>query len=156
MLIPLVLGIWGLIAFRIFKAVEGNNTPSYVSAPTPVFNEEVEKRDTYELKLNYRDPFLRKLYQPPAAKTAEKKPKKVTVKKTVTKIPLKWPELNYKGTITKSDSRELLCIVEINRQVFFLRRNEIQGDVKLLEIYEDSVRVSYRGKEKKVITKQSS
>jgi len=156
-LIPLVADIWGIIGYRIFKAIDGNSTTIPVTSPVPVFTENKDDTGSYELKLNYSDPFLRHVQSSRENGQQEKEEKKKPlIKKTVTKIPLNWPQVIYKGTLKKTGSQKELCILEIDREAFFLVQNQQEKDIKLLKVYPDSVKVSFRGKEERIIRKQPS
>ena len=75
-LAPLVLLIWGIIGYRIYKAVKGNSEVSITTVShLPVTMARVETT-AYELQLDYDDPFLknRKRYVPPSSQQARPTP----------------------------------------------------------------------------------
>ena len=146
-LVPAVLFIWGLIAFRIFKAIEQPDLSMPQARVTPVV--EIQEDTTkYTLSLNYQSPFRESVSQSKYNKKREpKNPKQETkVKHTVTKAPIRWPRLNYQGLISREGSA--LCLVEIDAQLFFMAKGEEQKGVKLLAVTNDSIGLQFENERK--------
>jgi hypothetical protein len=156
-LLPVVLLVWGLIGFRIYKAMSGGSDETVVYQTGPQFVEKTS--DTiavYKLKLDYVDPFLKKRNTYVAGGTGLTNPSKrvkpkVKVKKTV--IPLRWPVINYKGLIQKTKGDVSLYILEIDGVSHFLSVGDEQQQLKLLRADADSIRLEFQGKEKRTVVK---
>jgi hypothetical protein len=103
-----VLGIWGMIAYRLLKNSE---VKADFSLPTHslVDDKPRKPKETIQLSLNYEDPFLKTVgaNHHDARINDESKTRKKTqpVKSSPTKplplpvAPIKWPELTFKGII---------------------------------------------------------
>jgi hypothetical protein len=155
-LLPAVLLIWGYVGYRFFSGMQGNTPVPLGSGKSQVLA--VADVDTlrYELKLNYPDPFLknqkrRVVSSPDPAPGAAKAPPKPKVKVTVQPMPVRWPDIAYKGQIEKKGAAAPLCIVEIGKALHFMRVGGEEQGIKLLKVYTDSIQVEYLKREKKTI-----
>ncbi len=156
LLIPLVIILWALIAYQIYKGVKGE--AQVIIKPKPRLVAEIDVQDTlqYVLNLDYPDPFLKnrkRQYQPSTSvgSTTPQSTAKPKVKVTVELKPLRWPDLNYKGQLEKKGDNTPMCIIEINKSLIFMRKGEDHDGIKLLKVYKDSVQVEYREREKKTL-----
>lgn len=153
-LLPVVLGLWGLIAFRVSKAVGGDKQLPAVAVATATVAKATEPKEVYELELDYADPFL-KGRRPVVQKTVPKPkstPKKPVVKKTVKPIPLRWPDIKYHGLIG-SEKGGSTVILNVGGESWFMSAGELKNELKLLKVHEDSVVVEFQGKEKRTYHK---
>lgn len=153
-LLPAVLSLWGIIAFRVSKAMGDDEKTLTVAATTiPVVQSKVDNLD-YELMLNYNDPFLkgRKVVVKEVVPKPSSKPKKTEVKKTVKKLPLKWPDIHYHGLIGSKGGGSTI-ILNVVGQSWFMSAGELKEELKLLKVHEDSVVIEYKGKEKRTYYK---
>ncbi|HAD98246.1 MAG TPA: hypothetical protein DCG19_12625 [Cryomorphaceae bacterium] len=158
-LAPLVLLIWGIIGYRIYKAVKGNSEVSITTVShLPVTMARVETT-AYELQLDYDDPFLknRKRYVPPSSQQAQaSKPVskvKPKVVKTVTKIPLQWPRIVYHGLISHKQDKTTIYLVEVDGASHLVQQGEMFQELELLKAFPDSVWLRYKKEEKKTFVK---
>ena len=111
--------------------------------------------DSFKLKLNYKDPFLKGVIYKSSAILQNGITQNITpvvkqVKNTTTVIA--WPKLIYKGTIKNKNSNKLIAILEINGNEALLKEGDEYMQVDLLKIYSDSAFVGFE-KEKKFIVK---
>jgi len=155
-LIAIVLGLWGLILYRIFDAVGGaDDIPITFAAKQEkeVFNDFSIPKDTAKLLLNYRDPF------------GIIKPKDTTVKiskishKNISITPkpvMNWSFISYSGYIRNPASKKLIALVSINGQNITLAEGETKNQVKLLKNLRDSIKIRYEGKTKFIVIKTSA
>lgn len=155
-----MLLIWGYIAFKVFDAVKEN------SELIPVYQGNLELTQTdsdslnnYELKLDYPDPFLKrrsnvaaKINDPNSNRSDTKSTAQVT--KTVKALPLRWPNINYKGTIANKKAAKALFMISIDGVNNFFHEGDERNDLKLLRAYKDSIRLEFIGKEKRTFLKQ--
>ena len=151
-LIPLVLLVWGMIGWKVYAAM--NNTAGGNMKEDN--NEEVKPAeekipDTFELLVNYRDPFLgnSKIKIPNSPKTN-------TEKHAVPIIPPKpvfsWPEISYHGLIVRNGTEKKTGFLRVNGISYFVQGGDEAGGVKVGKISKDSVEVML-GKERKIIRK---
>lgn len=153
---PAVLVIWGLIIYRVMAAVKGNSESYALPAPSLPVTVPMADTASYVLNLDYDDPFLkghrRAVVAQRPAPSQVKKAQKPKVVKVVKKLPLKWPAIQYQGIIEKNSQR--LCLLTRDGAALFMAPGQVDGDLKLLAVYPDSIRVEYRGEEKRTIPKQ--
>lgn len=155
LLIAVVLGVWGLILYRVFDAVgKSDDIPPVVIRPLvkEEFNDFSLPKDTTKLKLNYRDPF------------SLSKPKDTTNKVTVVHLkPVKttiasainWSSISYAGYVRNPSSKKLVTFLLINGKNVTLSEGETREQVKLIKNLRDSVKVSYQGKTKFITLKSA-
>ncbi len=146
-LLPLALFVWGMIVYRIFFQT---NTPEEHIAFMPnttVKKSDVVLPDTFELKLNYPDPFLKNEKRVISANTqTAKKAVEAKPKKSVETI--NFPAVKYNGLIKKQESE--LAIVSINGSSHFMKTGETANDIKLIRIYSDSIVVSFQNQKRTI------
>jgi hypothetical protein len=156
-LIAIVLGVWGLILYRIFDAVNATDDisiPGAAKQEKEVFNDFSIPKDTTKLLLNYRDPF------------GITKPKDTTIKisreishKNISITPkpvMNWSFISYSGYIRNPSSKKLIALVSINGQNITLAEGETKNQVKLLKNLRDSIKIRYEGKTKFIVIKSAA
>lgn len=157
-LLPGVLVIWGLIFFQVKKAVSSSNQP--LARPVPIERRAVLSQDTstYTLKLDYADPFLKNRrpltrVQPTTnPQPTPAKPVKPKVMKTVTKLPVKWPNIVYRGLISSKKGKSIY-LLEVDGASVLMTTGEYRDQLRLVKVYTDSVRIEYKGDEKRTFIK---
>lgn len=135
LLLGIVLLIWGIIGFKVVKAISKEPEMPVVQPSKRVWRKTVKKKDTFTLLANYRDPFLGTL---PVTK-------KKVVRQAVHKKPRVKRNIVYAGLVSQSKSGESMFFVSIDgRQHMISENQEIQG-VKLVKGNEKSITVHYDG-----------
>jgi len=141
LLVILLLGIWGVIGFRIYEHTNGNAnlecrelTYKYQA---PIVPEDKE----YKLQLNYKDPFLGAIKRVKTVKKSEPK------KKSLYNRRMRWPKVEYKGCIYRK--KRQLGMIEYKGKLEFIRNGAVLGDLRVIHVYKDSVCLVYK-KEKRV------
>ncbi len=157
-LLPVVLVIWGLIFFQVKKAVQGGNNATVAPAPIPMAFTNASDTVIYQLKLNYDDPFLKGGRKVIVQAPSSDKPKTPTLKKpkvvrTVTKLPLKWPNIIYRGLISSKKGNKSIYMLEVDGASILMTAGEQRDYLRLIKVYKDSVRIEYKGEEKRTFTK---
>jgi len=146
LLLAVVIGIWGIIGFKIIKA--SNPYPKLVVQMTSneIFEpKQVKKRDTFSIAANYRDPFLGTVHAP-------KKMRKTTSKVVKKQVPDK--VISYTGFITDKASKQKVFFVTIEGQQQMMGLNDTFKDVKLIRGTKDKIKVRYNGKTQNIAIKQ--
>ena len=139
-LLVFVLGIWGVIGYRIIsfvnpKAREALNNDFDVAFSPKVHTEQ----DTFSIELVNRDPFLGKLYVK----------KKTTVKKSK-KVEVEWAPITYHGSINNQSGKNKVFIVSINKKQFLMKLGQIIDNIKLIKGDKNNITVSYKGQTKRI------
>lgn len=142
-LLVAVLGIWGIIGYKIIAAVNpkapGESAVNFEVSFTPKTAASV---DTFSIQTTDRDPFLG---------TLAKKKKNVIKRKAVPKkADFEWIPIIYHGTIKKHQSSSQIFVVSINRQQYLLKAGQEVNGVRLKSANSESIRVVYKGYTKTV------
>lgn len=139
-LLPVVIGIWGLLIYKIVDAFNGGDTPTvntataHFKAPTGV------KKDTFSLKPIVSDPFLGTVY----AKERPLSPTATTQRATKNETP--WPNIGYFGIVADRNSPTSVYIVSINGQQFLLKQGDTLQKLKIIKGSEENIFIRF-GKE---------
>lgn len=142
-LLPIVTLIWGILIFQLFSFT----TPEESSInATPDFNLKplkITERKSFTVDVNYRDPFLGKIY------TEQKVPKLKNAVKTKSEAKpqeeIIWPTIVYKGMISDSKQKNKLFILVISDKNYFMKIGDTENDIFLKEGDKESVYVKYKG-----------
>lgn len=143
-LVPAILIIWGLIGYRIYKAI--NPPPTEVIAINAVDGFKPKKVKTvksYDINADYRDPFLGIL----ASNKKVKRKATTTVAKP--KEQIAFPTIVYKGIISPKTSRKsAVYLVQINGQQNLLKLRNTSQEVTLISGNDKEIVLEYK-KERK-------
>ncbi|WP_417367184.1 hypothetical protein [Flavobacterium beibuense] len=143
-LLTIVLGIWGMVIYRLFSfSNPDTNIPATASNFTfkPI---EVKARDTFSIDVNYRDPFLGKMYSNDVQK------KNTSHVPIVKKDTLIWPNIIYKGLVSDSKEKKKVFLVSINGQTYFMNEKTTEQEVTLKKGDRNTIEVLYKGKKNKI------
>lgn len=146
LLLALVLGIWGIIGFKVIKVA--NPAPRLVAdmGTNEIFvPKQLKKRDTFSIVANYRDPFLGTVHAP-------KKTRKAIPKKVKRQVPEK--VIAYTGFITDKASKQKVFFVTVDGQQQMMGLNDIFKEVKLMGGTKDKIKVRYKGSTRNIALKQ--
>lgn len=137
----LVLLIWGIIGFKVIHAVSKEPEMPMVATQPTLIPKSMEKRDTFELAADYRDPFLGTL---PISK---QKP----VNKTVQKKPISKRNIVYSGLVSQTGSGNTMYFVSIDGQQHIMSKNEEINGVKLLKGSDQKITVHYDDRSETIV-----
>jgi hypothetical protein len=151
-----VIIVWGLILYRVFDVVKGDDdtmaiAPVLVKEP---FNDYEVPKDTAHLLLNYRDPFGLVKQKDTVAPTPAKKPGFQTI--SAIKPATNWSFISYSGYIRNAGSKKLIAIMHINGRELMMNEGETADQVKLIQNRGDSIKINYHGKTKFIVIKPAS
>lgn len=147
LLIVLVSIVWGIIIFRVFNLFK---TPSESYNPNLKVNATTQKEnnlDTFSIKANYPDPFLRNTYI--FKDTTNDEANSSALKKTVLSQPkpeikIVWPNIIFKGTVSNLKGDIVSILIVINGSNYILKKGDIVNDIEIQTITTDSVMMKYR------------
>lgn len=152
-LLPAVIGIWGMIFYRIYSGMDGNDKPVAATGNMSAANSNAAAEDTFTLIASYRDPFLGSMAvvndHPKVSQPAANTPKPVEPKQVVA---APWPSVTYSGMIKNQKSSVQLAMLQVNGQGYTVKTGESIEGVQLLKIYRDSAEVMFQH-QKKIIKK---
>ena len=141
LLLALVLLIWGIIGFKVIHAISKDPEMPMVATQPTLIPKSTEKRDTFELAANYRDPFLGTL---PLSK-------KRTVKRAVQKKPISKRNIVYSGLVSQTGSGNTMYFVSIDGQQHIMSKNEEINGVRLLKGNGQHITVHYDGRSETIV-----
>jgi len=168
LLLPLTAMVWGLVIYKVMQSLE---IPEEKMADNSAKISSVEnnspKPDTFNLLLNYRDPFLAN--RPPAKRNAEasfiinkatpsltsfiKPTENASTNSTAnSSTTILWPSIEYQGLIENSQNRRKVAMIHINNDIYLLPEGHSASGIKLTKILPDSIQVEFN-KQKKFIWK---
>ena len=148
----LVVCIWGIIIMRVYAAVgedkevpaisgkQGNTVKTYIPVMQP---------DTFQLQAGYGDPFRT------VAAVADEPPPVVVspgtgslqMIKPMMAAPMVQPlTAKYLGFIWNAENKKKIAIVNHDGKEMMLQEGESSGQLQLLSITSDSVKVKFKGK----------
>jgi hypothetical protein len=139
-LLPLVLFIWGLLIYQFFSYSSAESNFSEIQPSIDFKPSELTKVDTFSFDVNYRDPFLGKMYKD------FKKEKSVELKKTNSKpvVNFVWPDIKYKGIVSDMKDTKRVFLITINGKNFLMKAGETQNEVTLKKGDKNRVTLSYK------------
>jgi hypothetical protein len=138
-----VLGIWGIIAYKIMSAVNPKTPNESINSFEISFSPKTSTSiDTFTVKMTNRDPFLG---------TLTKKKKTIVKQKTISKkVDFEWIPIIYHGTIKKHQGNSQIFVVSINGQQYLLKIGQEINGVKLKAANAQRIKVTYKGHTKTV------
>ncbi len=160
-LILLVLGLWGTVAYkslnRFFPPENGANESNNVSQS---FNIKRIEKDTFSLEKLPRDPFLSRVLEvkssPVVIKSFVPRAKDIKTPKPVMNKPLiVWPKVYYYGYIKSHQKTEELILVKIDNRLLKVRKNQDIEGLVIKRIFKDSIEVGFNKEKKFVHTKKN-
>lgn len=146
-----VLFIWVKVFSKIFDQF-GDDEYTSVEASTmdAIDLSKYIKRDTIPtLKLNYRDPFLGKTYQP---RKVNNQPKNDNINRAPSrvnqinkeKVVKKWPQITYHGFVKVIGSKQGTVLLKVGGRMHKIREGEVINDELVIsKVYRDSIKVTW-------------
>lgn len=144
-LIPLVAVVWGLIIWKVLAFQPEQQQPIAFQLPR---EEQPADTSRYELKINYKDPFLRSARNSGATPALSSQKKANNIKKVAinsVKGPVKPEGLIYRGVITCKD--EKIGLLELGGQKRIIKEHTQVGEYRIVAVGMDSLRINYMEKE---------
>jgi hypothetical protein len=143
-LLPVVLFIWGMVIYQFFS-FSGNETvlndPISYSKTTIIKPE----KQSFAIDVNYRDPFLGKMYNPQQSKKGKVYKTKNSVKEVIS-----WPYIVYKGTVSDTKDNNKVFVVIINNSTFFMQEKDTEQGVTLKTGNKNYINIEYKGLKNKI------
>lgn len=147
LLVLAVALVWGFAVYQ-FVAGFGGGDETYemeyrASVPAPM----VMIEDSFALQLDYRDPFLGKVYYSSPRPMVKKQVRqnKQQLEKAVPEVKVDLSFIKYIGLIFNQKSGKEVSLLSIQGKDYFMMEGQSVQDVLLLENLEDSVHIEYKG-----------
>jgi len=140
-LLPAVLLIWGLLGYRLFSAVQPNNTSTdLVTSDISFEPNKFKESEPFTIMTNYRDPFLGTIT------TANRKNKKSTNKRKSQPIE-PFPQIVYKGLVSSQNNKQQIFIIGLDGKQHFFKKNQSINGVKLRKGNAKSISLKFQGQQ---------
>jgi hypothetical protein len=164
LLLPITAIVWGLVIYKIMQSLDTTGEENYDIAEIKPIETINVVPDTFNLLLNYRDPFL--AYRPTVRRNVSatftmnkadlsisnfiKPPEKAASVSTTATNP--WPVIEYHGLIENSQNKSKVAMIHIDNAVHLMLEGHTTSGIKLTKILPDSIQVEFN-KQKKFIWK---
>ncbi|MFT6637653.1 MAG: hypothetical protein ACJAYP_000209 [Flavobacterium sp.] len=147
-LLPLVLGIWGMIAFQFFSY--SSNDAQQVNTNMPlVSNVNYKMPDSIIIDVNYRDPFTGTL------SSTNRKAIKTNVSAKSSSLNLQSKvkdelQITYKGLVSDTSDKNKVFMVLISGKTYLMKKGQTEENVQLVKGNRSSIVVKVEGKQKTI------
>ena len=143
-LLPLVLFVWGAVLYQVFSFTKSDEIPAVNNSEFTIKPLKINKRESFAINVNYRDPFLGKMYAPQSASNTKVKSSK-TVKESKPKETLVWPTILYKGIISDSKEKNKIFMIVIDNKNYYMKIGDTENEIFLKSGDKESIYVKYKG-----------
>lgn len=140
-LIPVVLLIWGYVAYSIMTFGEEDEDIEPIRIGT-IISQKADRQEERTLSLNYRDPFLKNVRRKRSASVKRTEPKKAP-EKAVKNID--WGNITFNGYIQNKESNKRVGLLNVSGRQVLAANGEAVGDITVMEIRQDSVLLKKEG-----------
>lgn len=143
-LLPLVLFVWGAVLYQVFSFTKSDEIPVINNSEFTIKPLKINKRESFAININYRDPFLGKTYTPQTASSTKLKSSKI-VKESKPKETLVWPTILYKGMISDSKEKNKIFMIIIDNKNYYMKIGDTENEIFLKSGDKESIYVKYKG-----------
>ncbi|GGF10418.1 hypothetical protein [Flavobacterium limi] len=142
-LLPIVLLVWGGVLYQLFSFTSEDEVNVVENREFAIKPLKIKERQTFAINVNYRDPFLGKMYAP--EKAVKKTQSSKANKKPKPEETIVWPTILYKGMISDSKDKKKVFILIIDGKNYYMKTGDTQNEVFLKDGNKESVYVKYKG-----------
>ena len=141
-LLPCVFILWAFIAFKVYNHVKPTEViADKISYQEIKFDNKIEK-ETFNLKLNYKDPFLNVKWTSAVTDKAKGEKKKAKVRNW------SWPDIVYRGCII--NHKKTVGLLQISTRDYLVREGTDINGFLIQKIDQDSLRIEREGEFKTI------
>ncbi|HBI00704.1 MAG TPA: hypothetical protein PLL09_01160 [Flavobacterium sp.] len=139
-LLPIVLFIWGMLIYQFFSYSTSESTiPDFEPNLTNKL-EKIEQIDTFTIDINYRDPFLGKIYK----EQKDKKSNSTVQIKSIEPEGILWPDIKYKGIVSDTKDKTKVFLIVIGGKNCLMRIGQTQNEITLKGGNKNEVKLKYK------------
>jgi hypothetical protein len=145
--------LWSVAIYRTWKnhqIKEENETVEIVSVP-PISPMQFQK-DSFELILPERDPFLNTTWKPVSEniqpEKQEIKKQNPVVKEIEKPFTTVWPKIEYFGFVKNREKNSTLCLLKIDGKQVRIGNGDVYEKIRIVNAFRDSVIVNFSGEAK--------
>lgn len=142
-LLPIVLFVWGAVLFQLFSFTNSDETIVANNSELTIKPLKFNKRQSFSIDVNYRDPFLGKMYAENAVPKI--KGNSSAAKDAKPKETLVWPTILYKGLISDTKDKNKIFMLIIDKKNYFMKIGDTENEIFLKSGDKESIYVKYKG-----------
>ncbi|MFE3872719.1 hypothetical protein ACFX5F_15970 [Flavobacterium sp. ZS1P70] len=142
-LLPIVLLIWGGVLYQFSSFSNTDDATLNTSTDFNIKPFKLKERKLFSVNVNYRDPFLGKMYasqQASKTKSTSKIRKEPKPEETIV-----WPVILYKGIVSDTKDKIKIYMLIIDGKTCLMKKGQIENEVFLKDGDKESVYVKYKG-----------
>jgi hypothetical protein len=143
-LLPVVLLVWGGVLYQFFSFTTVDEVLENSSIDLNIKPFKLKERSTFLIKVNYRDPFLGKIYAPQEVSNMKKNASKTSKKPKIEEV-IVWPAILYKGIVSDTKDKIKIYMLYINGKMYLMKKGETENEVFLKGGDKESIYVKYKG-----------
>ena len=143
-LLPLVLLVWGAVLFQVFSFAKSDEIIPITNSEFTIKPLKINRRQSFAINVNYRDPFLGKAYVAPNTAVVKVNHTK-SAKVVKPKETLVWPTILYKGMISDTKAKNTIFMLIIDNKNYYMKIGETENEILLKSGDKESVYVKYKG-----------
>lgn len=149
-LLPAVLAIWGMIGWKVYAAMNGEDEVFANNVPqTSLYSDTSVVPEDYTLSLNYRDPFFEPQQKPKTVSTNVKKTETPSVQTSAPQVT-QWPSVSYGGLVRQTQSGKTVGFLIINGSSHFVNAGDVAGELTVVKMWSDSVEVKFAKESRRI------
>lgn len=143
-LLPVVLLVWGKVVYQFFSFANSDKILENTPIDLYIKPFKIKERDTFSINVNYRDPFLGKMFVTELSVDSKKKTTKI---KKVSKQEnlIIWPSIIYKGIVADTKNNIKIYMLIIGGKTCLMKKGETENEVFLKDGDNESIYVKYKG-----------
>lgn len=157
-LLVAVACIWGIIIYQIVTRANANDgSDVYVAGveePMQKLGSSIQK-DSFDLILNYKDPFGKRLKsnKPKVTTTStgprvRARPLPKPKEKEEKEEKIVWPEVRYQGLMQSRNSNTQTALLTLQGRSEIVHENDIVSGLTIERVYQDSIRLKFKDESK--------
>ena len=153
-LLLVTTAVWGIVIFKIYNTVSSKSDIRINDTAIELESED-KHIDTFSLKLNYKDPFLKYNYSFMTNLNNTNILPKLKEKKEIavnTSPMILFPNFSYLGAVKNQKSNVSFAYIQLNNESRTMKLGDSYAGIELKKIFKDSIEVMYL-KKLKIIKK---
>lgn len=149
-LLPLVLVLWGYIIYRFVEQANPELNFANSEPPPLKFNSNQAEMKSYQLLLDYEDPFLRSTN----VKNEQVDDTKNENQNQVRRLHAwNWPNFTYAGSI--QNHKKVVGLLQINSSNLLVQQGKVYHEFKVLQLFPDSIIMEREGEKRTIVKHQN-
>lgn len=141
---PIVLLVWGGVLYQLFSFSNTDEILENTSTELNIKPFKLKERSPISINVNYRDPFLGKMYVTQETVVSKKNTPKRR-KESKSEEVIVWPSILYKGIVSDTKDKIKIYMLVIDGKTCLMKKGEAENEILLKDGDKESVYVKYKG-----------